>query len=85
MANHGQEDANKDAFGNRCDGDLNDDLIVRGPDFGTLTECINMPGESVGRSCKIADFDSDHKVDSVDVQIWQGRFGLPPGPSALVP
>jgi hypothetical protein len=84
-ANYGQEDANADGFGNRCDGDLNDDLIVGGPDFGIFTECLNMPGEGVSSSCKIADFDSDHKVDSVDFQIWEGMFGLPPGPSGLFP
>ncbi len=84
-ANHGQEDANGDGFGNRCDGDLNDDGIVDLFDFGIFGQCLSEPGKGVGNSCKIADFDSNHKVNSIDFQILEGMFGLPPGPSALAP
>ena len=84
-ANHGQEDANGDGFGNRCDGDLDDDLLVGGSDFSILIQCVTEPGQGVGDSCKIADLDSDHKVNSIDLQILEGMFGFPPGPSALAP
>jgi hypothetical protein len=84
-ANHGQEDANGDGFGNRCDGDLNDDGVVGIPDFTIFVGCANHPGEGVSNPCKIADFDSDHKIDSVDFQLFEGMFWGTPGPSALAP
>ena len=85
VANSGQEDANGDGFGNRCDADLDDDLIVGIPDFTLFINCLNAPGQGVGHRCKIADFDSDNTVGSMDFQLFEAMFQLPPGPSALAP
>ena len=85
VANAGQEDADGDGFGNRCDADLDNDCAVGIPDFGIFKRCINLPGQGARRQCLIADFNSDHKITSLDFQLFEEMFAIGfPGPSGLV-
>jgi hypothetical protein len=80
----GQEDADDDGFGNRCDADLDNDCVVGISDFGIFKQCINLPGQGARRRCMIADFNSDHQVTSLDFQLFEELFAIGvPGPSGF--
>ena len=83
-ANAGQEDADEDGYGNACDGDLNNNGLVDGPDFVIFAECQNRPGEGARAGCFIADFNSDHRVNSLDFMVFEMLWGFPPGPSGTI-
>ena len=85
MGNAGQEDADGDGFGNICDADLTNDGIIGVPDFIPFSNCFNHPGEGATPACSSSDFNSDNRVNSLDFQIMEEMWGLPPGPSGLVP
>jgi len=85
VGNAGQEDADGDDYGNICDADLDNDLIVGVEDFVILSVCVNFPGEAVKDDCRSSDFDSDNRVNSIDMQIMEELWLLPPGPSGLIP
>jgi hypothetical protein len=82
-ANAGQEDADDDGYGNACDGDLNNNGAVDGADFLIFSQCMNKPGQGAGAGCFIADFNSDHRVNSLDYMIFEDMWGSAPGPSGL--
>jgi len=83
VGNAGQEDADGDAFGNICDADLDNDGIVGVGDFTVFSQCANHPGEGATPDCASSDFNSDNRVSSLDFQILEELWGLPPGPSGL--
>jgi len=83
IANAGQEDSDGDGFGNICDADITNDCVTGGPDFSEFHACISKPGNGAGAHCFVADFNSDHKVNSKDFEIFEDLFGLAPGPSGL--
>jgi len=75
IANAGQQDTDGDGFGNLCDADLNNDLIVNVLDLGLLRTVFFTADED-------ADFNSDGVVNVVDLGILRSGFFQPPGPGA---
>ncbi|MEO1576230.1 MAG: thrombospondin type 3 repeat-containing protein [Pseudomonadota bacterium] len=75
IANADQVDADADGFGNRCDADLNNDLVVNVVDLGLLRQVFFTDDTE-------ADFNVDGVVNVVDLGIMRSTFFLPPGPGA---
>jgi len=78
IANPDQRDSNDDRFGNRCDPDLNNDLIVNFLDLGIFRDVIFTTDED-------ADFNGDGVVNFLDLGIMRDLFFLPPGPTGIEP
>lgn len=76
--NTDQRDTNGDGFGNICDPDLNDDLVVNFLDLGQMKSGFFTADED-------ADLDGDGSVNFVDLGIMKARFFGAPGPSGQVP
>lgn len=73
-----QLDSNGDGFGNACDADLNDDLVVNGVDVGPFVQQFGTSGPD-------ADINGDGVVNGLDVGPFVDMFGQAPGPSAQAP
>jgi hypothetical protein len=73
-----QLDSNGDGYGNICDADLNDDLVVNGLDVGPFVEQFGTSGPD-------ADLNGDGVVNGLDVGPFVGMFGQAPGPSGQAP
>lgn len=81
-----QTDQDQDGYGDRCDGDYDQDGLVGPPDLPLFETCL---GEIItaSPSCYDRDFDGDGVVTDID----RDSFFYPllesgkPGPSALVP
>lgn len=91
MPNPGQDDADGDGFGNRCDADLDGDGIV-GTSWGALfppeqrgdlEEIVFSAG--TGRYRAAHDLDGDGRVDERDLGLAQLQLLLPPGPGPRRP
>ncbi len=78
QANPGQQDADGDRFGNACDPDLNNDLIVNASDLG-LFRAVFFSSDPT------ADFNSDGVVNAPDLGVIKAFFFGPPGPSGTAP
>ncbi len=78
VANADQRDTNNDGFGNICDPDLDDDILVGFLDFSMFRPLF-------GSTNADADFDGNGSVDFFDFNILRGFFGQPPGPSGVAP
>lgn len=77
-ANADQRNTDGDAYGNRCDPDLNQSGFVNFTDLGLLKAVYftNDPD---------ADFDGDGSVNFLDLGIMKEFFFNPPGPAGVVP
>ncbi|MFK8016790.1 MAG: thrombospondin type 3 repeat-containing protein [Gammaproteobacteria bacterium] len=75
VANPDQIDSNGDGFGNRCDADLNNDLVVNFSDLGLLRLVFFTNDED-------ADLNSDGVVNVTDLGVMRAAFFQPPGPGA---
>jgi hypothetical protein len=75
VANADQRDSNGDGFGNVCDSDLNNDLIVNAGDLGLLRSVFFTSDED-------ADADGDGTVNVGDLGAMRAQFFGPPGPGA---
>ena len=76
-----QPDTNLDGFGNACDPDLDDDLLVDARDlviFGVTFGYSAPPGGAV------SDFDGDDVTGIPDAIVLRAYLGGPPGPSGLI-
>jgi hypothetical protein len=82
--NPGQEDDDRDGFGNRCDADLDQTGNVTISDVNRFRICwlAQTSGADFNLAC---DFDASGTLASRDVLILSRSFGKPPGPSGLVP
>ncbi|NND60136.1 MAG: family 16 glycosylhydrolase [Gammaproteobacteria bacterium] len=76
VANSSQVDSDNDGFGNRCDGDLNNDCAVNFADL-SLFKNVMFSADAT------ADLDSDGAVNFADLVILKSLFFAAPGPSAL--
>lgn len=79
VANSYQEDYDSDGYGDRCDGDFNNDGIVDQSDEDYFLFMLNEPFGYFQE----ADFNSDGKIDAVDNSIFTSFKDLPPGPSQI--
>lgn len=76
VANNDQRDTDNDGFGNICDPDLNNDLIINAADLALFRELF-------GTSDENADFNGDGIVNILDYGILSANFFGVPGPSGL--
>lgn len=83
VANPEQIDDDNDNFGNRCDGDLNNDEKTSFSDIRLFVGVyLTEQGDADYRAD--ADFNTDEIIDIEDFRILVKFFGMPPGPSGLV-
>ena len=80
MVNVEQFDTDHDGYGNRCDGDLDEDGLTNTVDFGLFKEAFGVTGLAID-----ADFNGDGIVNTLDFGLFKQMFGKAPGPSGLVP
>jgi len=80
VANTDQLDTDGDGYGNRCDGDLNNDGSTNTLDLQIYR---GMHDTHSGDSAydPNADFDGDSFIDDSDLDIYRGLHRRPPGPS----
>jgi hypothetical protein len=74
VANPGQGDADEDGFGNFCDPDFDNDLVVDDLDVEVWTLCF-------GGTDPACDFNGDGGVGLSDLSILVSYHGGPPGPA----
>ncbi len=74
--NADQRDTNSDAYGNVCDPDLDNDLIINFSDLG-LMAAVFFSGEPD------ADFDGSGVVNFVDLGVMEEKFFGSPGPTGI--
>ncbi len=77
-ANTDQFDGDGDGYGNRCDGDFNNDGFTNAQDSILLRQ-------SIGTGDFVTDLNHDSFVNAQDVTIFRKLLGKPSGPSALRP
>lgn len=80
VPNADQRDTNQDGFGNICDADLNNSLLVTTADFAIMRSVLN---QSAGSSATAADADMNGSgtVTTGDVALFRVRINTVPGPS----
>ncbi len=84
IANQGQEDTDRDFFGNACDADLNNDGIVNTLDIGQLRKSFGKSDNDYDFNPD-ADLNSDGIVNTLDVGRLRSLFGKAPGPRGMSP
>lgn len=80
VANASQVDSNNDGFGNRCDGDLNNNNATNAQDTVLFRQQLGQP--SVAPVYNAADINSNGAVNAQDTVLFRGLLGSPPGPGA---
>ena len=80
VPNPSQLDSNQDGFGNVCDPDLDDDLVV---DDDDLLDLLTSFGQAVPPGDADADLTEDGVVGMPDALVWREYRLMAPGPSGL--
>jgi hypothetical protein len=85
-----QRDADADGYGNSCDPDFDQNLVVGASDFTTFRGCFGRKtpaagGPAADPTCEESDLDGNGAVGGGDFAILRRFLGLPPGPSGLAP
>jgi len=83
LSNPSQVDSDADGYGNRCDGDMNQNGIVNSQDYVLFRQQFGQP--SVAPTYNKADINANGVVNSQDYVLFRVLVGSPPGPSALAP
>ena len=78
VPNPTQCDGDNDGYGNHCDADFNNDIIVNGLDIGPFKAAF-------GTLNVVTDLNCDGITNGLDVGLLKVLFGSPPGPSGLNP
>lgn len=78
VVNTNQRDTDSDGYGNICDPDLDNNLIVNAADLALFKPLFFSTDPN-------ADFDGNGTVNAADLAILKAMFFKPPGPSGLVP
>lgn len=81
-SNPDQLDADGDAYGNRCDGDLNNSGTVTAADLGLLRSVLGEPATNSPLTAA-ADLNGTGMVTTADYAMVRGALGTPPGPAAV--
>ncbi len=76
VANINQRDTDGDGYGNLCDADLDDNLIINAADFILLRNRLNSNNPD-------ADLNGDGIVNAADFILLRNQLNSPPGPSAV--
>ena len=83
VANPSQCDSDGDGYGNRCDGDLNNNTTANAQDYVLFRAQLGQP--SVAPNYNQADINCDTTVNAQDYVLFRQLLGQPSGPSGLVP
>jgi len=83
VANPTQCDSDGDGYGNRCDGDLNNNGATNAQDTALFRAELGQA--SVGPTYNPADLNCNGGVNAQDNVMFRGLLGLPPGPSGIAP
>ncbi len=75
VANANQQDTDGDNYGNACDADFNNDMLVNSLDIGLFKAMFFASGDIE------ADHNGDGVVNSLDIGLFKARFLQPVGPS----
>jgi hypothetical protein len=75
-----QCDSDGDGFGNRCDGDLNNNNSTNAFDTPLYRAQLGKP--SVAPTYNIADLNCNGSVNAFDTPVFRSLLGSPPGPGA---
>jgi len=82
-ANTSQCDSDFDGYGNRCDGDLNNNNFTNAQDTVLFRTQLGQP--SVPPVYNEADLNCNGFVNAQDTTLFRGLLGSPAGPSSLAP
>jgi hypothetical protein len=83
LANPDQCDSDGDGYGNRCDGDLNNNAATNAQDTVLFREQLGQP--SAAPTYNVADLNCNGSVNAQDTTLFRQLLGLPPGPSGQMP
>ena len=75
-----QADSDADGFGNRCDGDFNNNTVVNSQDYVLFRQQLGQPSDAP--VFNRADINANGVVNSQDYVLFRGLLGSPPGPGA---
>ena len=78
LANVDQRDTDGDGYGNRCDGDFDNDLQINAVDLGIMR--ANFFGANPD-----TDLDGDGETNTVDLGLFKAAFFGVPGPTSSTP
>ncbi|MBL8200546.1 MAG: thrombospondin type 3 repeat-containing protein [Chromatiales bacterium] len=81
VANPNQADSNNDGYGNRCDGDLNNNGATNAQDTALYRQQLGQP--SVAPTYNAADINTNGSVNAQDTALFRGLLGVAPGPSGI--
>jgi hypothetical protein len=79
-SNANQCDSDGDGYGNRCDGDLNNNLSTNAQDTTLFRQQLGQP--SLPPTYIRADINCSGAVNAQDTTLFRGLLGSPPGPKA---
>lgn len=83
LLNPSQCDSDNDGYGNRCDGDLNNNGFTNAQDY--ILFRAQLGGSSAAPVYNRADLNCNGHVNAQDYILFRQRLGLASGPSGLVP
>ena len=79
VANTANIDSNNDGYGNRCDGDLNNNGATNAQDTTLYRQQLGQP--STSPIFNNADINTNGSVNAQDTTLFRGLLGVAPGPS----
>jgi len=83
LSNVSQVDSDNDGFGNRCDGDINNNGITNSQDYVLFRQTFGQPSNPP--TFNVGDLNSNGVVNSQDYVLFRQLIGQPPGPSGYAP
>jgi alpha-N-arabinofuranosidase len=85
VANANQRDTDQDGYGNLCDADLNNDLIVNTIDLGLFKKCyLKQSADAQCQRPPDADINGDGVANMIDLGLLMNMYFKPVGPRGKV-